>query len=50
MVIPSRGLLILLFLAMAIVFYATGFRTGMIALITIGAIFELLFWLKLFKR
>ena len=50
MAIHSRSLMIFVFLLAAIVFYASGFTTGLVALVIIGACFELLFWARLFRR
>ena len=50
MAIRSRPLTILIFLLAAIVFYATGFITGLVALLGAGAFFELLFWARLLRK
>lgn len=50
MAIHTRTLIILLFLGAAVLFYAAGFYTGLMALVAVGAVFELLFWAKLFRR
>ena len=50
MAIPSRSLIILLFLLAAITFYGAGFHTGLVGLVVLGGIFELLFWVRLFRK
>lgn len=50
MAISSRGLGILFFLLAAIFCYVAGSITGLIIIVGTGAVFELLFWVRLLKK
>lgn len=50
MAIRTRPLAIFIFLLAAILFYAAGFSTGLVALLGAGAFFELLFWARLLGK
>jgi hypothetical protein len=45
----AHGVLIAL-VALAIVFYAIGFKKGSMIAVALGMLFELGFWVKLFRR
>ena len=50
MAIKARPVLILLFLLIAMFFYAIGSATGFLVLFVTGGVCELLFWANLFKQ
>lgn len=43
----QRGMVLLVLALLAIAFYGVGFKTGTLAAIIIGCLFELGFWFKL---
>jgi len=46
----QRGTVLLFLAVLAVIFYVVGFHTGTLAVIILGGLFELGFWLKLFGR
>jgi len=50
MAIQTRSFLIFIFLMAAVIFYATGFITGLVVLTGLGVLFELLFWARLLRK
>ena len=46
----QRGSVLLLLAILAVIFYGVGFHTGTLAVIVVGCLFEVGFWLKLFGR
>ncbi|MBT8062033.1 MAG: hypothetical protein KJO85_05070 [Gammaproteobacteria bacterium] len=50
MAMSKRWNILLGLLAAAAFFYSLGFYSGAVAAIVLGGIFEIAFWLKLFRR
>jgi len=50
MAIQARGLVMFLLVAAALISYGIGSMSGLVFFIAIGAVFEMLFWFKLFGK
>lgn len=49
MAIRTRGLVLLFLIVAALISYAIGSMSGLVFFVGIGAVFELIFWAKLFR-
>ncbi len=45
----TRWSTLFLFIALATVFYILGFTSGAVVLISLGVLFEIAFWVRLFR-
>lgn len=50
MALNKRWNILLVLMVAAAFFYSLGFYSGAVAVIALGGIFEIAFWLKLFSR